>query len=323
MPSTTPIHSAFPRRAIIVGSNGQDGRHLANLLRRKGYQLVCVTKGNLDITNKVDVHELVSSFSPHEIYLLAAYHHSAEAVIESDEIRFERSLELHATSTIYFLEAMAHSAPEARLFFAASSHIFPDSGMHALNEDSIPRPENIYAITKYGGMLACKYYRENKGVFASCGVLFNHESSLRPPHFLSRKIAIAAARVSRKQADSVELGNLDAVVDWGYAPDYVDAMRRILQVEYPSDYVIATGKAHTVREFAEIAFRYVGLDYRDFVKIKPDLLTKHIETRIGDASKLARDTGWKPTMTFAEMVQELVRYELSEVVDTTHPQASE
>ncbi len=313
-----PSHSALTRRAIIVGSNGQDGRHLANLLRRDRYQLACITRGSLDITDKTDVHELVSSFSPHEIYLLAAYHHSAEAATESDELRFEKSFELHATSTVYFLEAVVRSVPKARLFFAASSHIFPDSRMGVLNEDSLPCPRNIYAITKYSGMLACKYYRENKNVFASCGILFNHESNLRPPHFLSRKIAIAAARISRKQIDSVELGNLDAVVDWGYAPDYVDAMRRILQIDRPSDYVIATGNAHTVREFTEIAFRYVGLDYRDFVKIKPNLLTKHIQTRIGDASKLSRDTGWRPTIAFEDMVRELVRYELSEIVDTTH-----
>lgn len=311
----TPVGATSPQRAIIVGSNGQDGRHLANLLRNKAYQLACITKESVDITDKANVHELVSSFNPHEIYFLAAYHHSAEAVKESDEQLFERSLELHAAAATYFLEAIARSASNARLLFAASSHIFPDSGLRALNEESVPRPGNIYAITKYCGMLSCKYYRDNRGIFASCAILFNHESSLRPPHFLSRKIATAVARISRKQIDSVELGNLDAVVDWGYAPDYVDAMHRILQVRNPSDYVIATGKAHTVREFAEIAFRYVGLDYRDFVKVTPSLLKKQIEARIGDASKLSRDTGWEPSMTFEEMVQRMVQFELSEALD--------
>ena len=314
--------SIAPRRAIIVGSNGQDGQHLAKLLKEKGYQLACLTRSGLDITDKTEVHHLVSDFDPHEIYHLAAYHHSAEAVQGSDELLFERSFALHATSTVYFLEAIERSAPKARLFFASSSHIFQDSGLRKLNEDSVPHPGNIYAITKYSGMLACKYYREKKGIFASCGMLFNHESSLRPPHFLSRKIAIAAAYISRKQADSVELGDLDAVVDWGYAPDYVDAMHRILQVEFPSDYVVATGQAHTVREFADIAFRYVGLDYRNFVKVRPGLLTKNIETRIGDASKLNRDTDWKPSVTFEEMVQGLVQSELSETIKTTLPARS-
>ena len=317
MQSATPTQWALPPRAIIVGSNGQDGSYLADLLRVEGYLLACVTRGNPDITDKAVVHDLVASFKPNEIYLLAAYHHSAEAAVESDELLFERSLELHSTSTVYFLEAIARNAPAARLFFAASSHIFPDSGLRALNEDSVPGPGNIYAITKYCGMLACKHYRESRGVFASCGMLFNHESSLRPPHFLSRKIAIAAALISRKQADSVELGNLDALVDWGYAPDYAEAMHRILQVERPSDYVIATGKAHTVRQFAEIAFRYVNLDYRDFVKVRPNLLTKNIETRVGDPSKLSRETGWRPSVTFEEMVQEMVRSELSKASDTT------
>ena len=298
-------------KAIIVGSGGQDGRHLYALLAQRGYRVTAVTRYSMDITDREAVQALIESVLPHEVYMLAAYHHSAESAVESDAVLFEKSMAAHATATVYFLDAIARSACGARLFFASSSHIFADAGTKLISETSVPQPTSIYAVTKYSGMLACRYYREHRGVFASCGILFNHESSLRPSHFLSRKIAIAAARIARGLDDSLELGNLDAMVDWGYAPDYVDAMHRILQMENPSDFVIATGQAHTVREFAEIAFRYAGLDYRDFVRVRSDLLTKNVETRIGDASRLRRETGWKPTVSFDEMVADLVRQELS------------
>ena len=299
------------RRAIIVGSKGQDGRLLAELLIEKEYELALVGKGQSDITNRSEVDKLVSEVKPHEIYFLAAYHHSSEDVRESDEILFRKSFDIHAIAATNYLEAIALRAPDARFFYASSSHIFPDSGGKPLNEATTARPENIYAITKYSGMLACRYYREKRDVFASCGILFNHESSLRSPSYLSRKVAIAAARISRHKADTLFLGNLDVSVDWGYAPDYVDAMYRMLQLEIASDYVIASGKAHTVRQLVEIAFRHVGLDYREHVQVRPELLTKHIETRIGDPSRLRVDAGWCPSTSFEQMVTSMVDAEVA------------
>lgn len=299
------------RRAIIVGSGGQDGRLLAAHLRRQGYELTLVSKYKLDIADQNAVLQLVRQVQPQEIYLLAAHHHSAEEVVESDEVLMRRSLEVHTLATTYFLEAVAQFCSQARLFFASSSHIFPSAGLDPLNEETVPSPSNIYAITKYAGMLACRYYRERRGVFACCGILFNHESSLRPPGFLSRKITAAAVNISRRQTGRLTLGNLDAAVDWGYAPDYVDAMHRILQVGQPSDYVVATGVAHTVREFAEIAFRHVGLDYHDFVDVCPEVLTKPGETRIGDPTKLMQETGWRPSVAFEEMVAAMVEGEIA------------
>jgi GDPmannose 4,6-dehydratase len=299
------------RRAIIIGSKGQDGRLLAELLVKKEYELALVGKGQSDITNRSEVDQLVSEVKPHEIYFLAAYHHSSEDVRESDEILFRKSFDIHAIAATNYLEAITLRAPDARFFYASSSHIFPVSGGKPQNEAATARPENIYAITKYSGMLACRYYREKRDVFASCGILFNHESSLRSPSYLSRKVAIAAARISRHKADTLLLGNLDVSVDWGYAPDYVDAMYRMLQLEIASDYVIASGKAHTVRQFVEIAFRHVGLDYRAHVQVRPELLTKHIETRIGDPSRLRVDAGWCPSTSFEQMVTRMVDAEVA------------
>jgi len=298
-------------KAIIVGGGGQDGRHLNALLMRRGYQVTVITRDSLDITDSGSVWNLIESVQPDEVYLLAAHDHSAECPVESDAVLFGKSFAVHATATVNFLEAIALSKCGARLFFASSSHIFADAGLRLINETHVPQPKNIYAITKYSGMMACRYYREQRDVYASCGILFNHESSLRPSKYVSKKIAAAAARNARGMNCSLELGSLDAIVDWGYAPDYVDAMHRILQINNPSDFIVATGQAHTVRDFAEVAFRFAGLDYRDFVKVRPDLLTKNLETRIGDASRLKRETGWKPTFGFEELVATLVSQELS------------
>lgn len=299
------------RKAIIIGSTGQDGRLLTQLLEGKGYELTLVGRGQPDITRGDEVDGLVSMVKPNEIYFLAAYHHSSQDPLESDDSLFRKSYEIHALATANCLEAVARQAPEARFFYASSSHIFPESGSRRLSEDTIPRPENIYAITKYSGMLTCRYYRENRGVFASCGILFNHESSLRAPSYVSRKVAMAAARIASGKEDSLVLGSLDVAVDWGYAPDYVDAMHRILQLKTASDYVIASGEAHTVRQFVEIAFQHVGLDYREYVRVRPDLLTRNAVARIGDPSKLRADAGWAPTTRFEEMVTGMVDAELA------------
>jgi GDPmannose 4,6-dehydratase len=301
------------RKAIIVGSAGQDGRHLGDLLRQRNYQVWGVTRNDIDITDAASVRGLICAFCPDEIYLLAACHHSAESRFESDGELFDKSQAVHTTATVHFLEAIARNAPNARLFFASSSHIFPHSGQSLLDEGSLPAPRSIYAITKYGGMLACRYYREQRGVFASCGILFNHESSLRAPYFLSRKIAIGAARIANGLDHTLELGNLDAVVDWGYAPDYVVAMNRILQAASPDDYVVATGIPHTVRDFVDVAFRCAGLDYRSHIRTRPDLLTKKVETRLGNNERLRQRTGWSPTVTFEDMVRRMVCHELAEL----------
>ena len=302
------------KKALIVGSGGQDGRHLSVLLARRGYRVDGVTRERLDIADKAAVHHLIGETRPDEVYLLAAYHQSAESKVESDGELFRKSLAVHATATVNFLEGVLQHTPDARLFFASSSHIYAHSD-GLLDETSPSQPSNIYAITKYAGMQVCRYYREQKNLFASCGILFNHESNLRESDFLSRKIVIAAVQISRGLADAVELGNLDAVVDWGYAPDYVDAMHRILQAPHPADFVVATGIPHTVRQFAEVAFAAVNLDYRNYVKLRPSVLTKGVETRLGNAGRLRRDTGWKPTVDFEQMVTLMVRDELANVAE--------
>lgn len=297
------------RKAIIVGGSGQDGRFLAEYLKRKEYELTLINRETLDITKLDDVNELVSRVKPHEIYFLPAYHHSSEDVLTSEGELFLKSFDIHVRAGANFLEAIACNVPTARFFYASSSHIFPPISKQPHTENTLPIPQSVYAITKYSGMLVCRYYREKKNIFASCGILFNHESNYRSPNYLSRKIVIAVTQIAHKKNDQLVLGNLDVSVDWGYAPDYVEAMYRMLQLNTPSDYVIATGILHTVREFVEIAFNYIGLDYRDYVKVQPDLLYKGPEIRVGDSTRLRLDTGWTPTVSFQEMVELMVDFE--------------
>jgi GDPmannose 4,6-dehydratase len=161
-------------------------------------------------------------------------------------------------------------------------------------------------------MLMTRYYREKRGIFASVGILYNHESPLRSPRFVTRKIASAAARIATEGSGELVLGDIEARVDWGYARDYVNAIHLVLQTDRPGDYVIASGEAHTVGEFADIAFRHVGLDYRNHLVLRPQTLSRKNLTRIGDSSRLRFQTGWRPTVSFAELVCLMVDAELKQ-----------
>lgn len=298
------------RKAIIVGSGGQDGQLLARLLRSKGYDLVGVGRQPHDITDPAQVDRLVRQVLPDEIYFLAAHHHSSEATPEAGKILLERSFAVNVLSLGYFLQAIAEARPQCAVFYASSSHVFPGNTKGRLSEDSEKRPGSIYAITKYAGMQICDHYRLQHGLRVSAGILFNHESSLRTPNYLSKKLARAAALAARTGQGITSLGSLDATVDWGAAEDFVDAMHRVLQLDTGEDFVIATGRSHTVADFADVAFRHVGRDYRVHVEIDPGRVTRAPETRIGDPSKLIGKTAWQITIPFEDMVTRMVDFEL-------------
>lgn len=292
--------------AIVVGSAGQDGVLLSQLLENRGYRVVGLKRGDMELGDADAVEDFVARQTPAEIYFLAAHHHSSEEITDHEGELFRLSMSTHFHAAVNFLNAIATRSPNSRFFYAASSHVFGLSNGSKQNENSPLLPDSVYGTTKVAGVMACRHYREKKGIFASVGILYNHESPLRNHRFVSRKIASAVARIAREGQGSIVLGNMDAQVDWGYAPDYVEAMSRILRAERSCEYVIATGEAHTVREFAEIAFRSVGLDYRQHVATKPELLMRHNSPRIGDATRLRTDTGWSPSISFEEMVCRLV-----------------
>lgn len=294
------------KRAVIVGRDGQDGRLLHALLTRKGYELVGLARGGaVDVSKPAQVASLVRRFKPHEIYYLAAFHHSSEDPAMDPLELFRRSEEVHVLSLVNVLEAIRKFSKTTRLFYAASSHVFGSPKTRVQNETTPLAPDNVYGITKAAGLMACRYYRERYGVFASVGILYNHESPLRDPRFVSQKIVQGAMRVKQGRQACLVLGSLAAEVDWGWAPDYVEAMRRILSHSKADDFVVATGEKHTVREFVKLVCGRLGLDWRACVREDRRVLTKRGMSLVGSPKKLMRLTGWKPTVDFPGLVERL------------------
>ena len=226
--------------------------------------------------------------NPDEIYYLAAFHHSTEDVVELSAAELLRcSFNVHVHGLLNVLQAIEECCPRVRLFYAASSHVFGKSGSEWQNEETPLLPNSAYAISKAAGLQCCQSYRRRQGIFAATGILFNHESPLRKPSFLSQKIVRGALQAQRDPSFRLVLGDLETRVDWGYAPDYVDAMFRILQLPEADDFVVASGEMHTVREFAHEAFGALGLDWRRHVVTDARLLNKISHSLRGDSEQAA------------------------------------
>jgi GDPmannose 4,6-dehydratase len=305
------------RSALIIGAGGQDGRLLTRLLRDRGYNIrgwvhreparaLSSEYALIDILHRNTIQTELKAFCPNEIYYLAAFHHSTEALTADTAQLLRRSFDVHVSGLINVLQAMTVCCPKGRLFYAASSHVFGSRVADVVNESSPLRPDSPYAISKTAGLRCCRLFREEEGIFAATGILFNHESTLRKPCFVSQRIARGALQARRDPQFRLTLGDLDARVDWGYAPDYVDAMFRILQLPQSDDFVVASGELHTVGEFAKIAFEEVGLDWRDCVETNAQLLKRTSYPIRGDSTKLRSATGWSPSVSFRELVTNLV-----------------
>lgn len=300
------------KRAIIVGANGQDGSLLSDLLTKKKYTILRIARGKkIDISSASAVRSAVRRFKPTEIYYLAAFHHSSEDKRQGELELFTKSFEVNTQGLIHFLEAIRTESPKTRLFYASSSHVFGAATKSPQDETTPLNPENIYGISKATGMMLCRYYRKVHSVFASTGILYNHESPLRAERFVSKKIAKGVAKIRDGSASELVLGDLESRVDWGYAPDYVEAMRRILSAKKADDFVIASGKARSVGEFAKLAFKRAGVPLEGHLKSRRNVAKKLAPKLVGNAVKLRRTTGWKPTVSFEEMVRILVDSEIS------------
>jgi GDPmannose 4,6-dehydratase len=311
------------KRAIVVGANGQDGRLLSDLLSRDravlGLDVGTSTQHGLDdlapfdaldLQSRHNVRALVARVAPDEIYYLAAHHHSSEE--RPDEVtELREGTGVHLIGLAHVLDAIRERAPRCRLFYAGSSQMFGRPSSAWQNETTPFAPRNAYAISKVAGAHLCALYRERYGVHASVGILYNHESPLRGPRFVSQRIARGAREAKRNPGYRLTLGSLSSGADWGYAPDFVDAMVRIVAEADPGDYVIATGEPHTVRDFVESAFGHLGMDWRAHVEEDPALVQSTPVILAGDATKLRERTGWKPTVSFDEMVGILVRAQAS------------
>lgn len=311
------------KKAVIVGCNGQDGKIAYGFLSAKNYDVIGIDRGvikgssgslSIDISIFEDVAGLLNDFRPDEVYYFAAFHHSSEDRAAEDVMNlFEQSYRINVRALLHFLEGIRKFSPQTRLFYAGSSLLFGDADEEIQNESTPFKPETIYGITKLDGILSCRYYRKSYGMFASTGIFYNHESQYRTENFISKKIIKGALDISRGKKDKLVLGNLSAEVDWGYAPDYVDAAHRILQTDSPDEFIIATGKLHSVLDFASITFDYLGLNWRDHVIENKTVLTRNRKTLAGDPSRLMQLTGWRPTVDFKEMIRLLLIAEGAEL----------
>ena len=295
------------KRALIVGAAGQDGTLLSSALSDQGFDVLGISRGDMDIGDPSSVKNLLSRKFD-QIYYLAAHHHASQDSLGADEQElFKKSSEIHVEGLFQFLDGIRCASSLTRLFYASSSLVFGSPDHEPQSESTQFNPRCIYGITKAEGMQLCRYFREKYSVFASTGILFNHESPLRQRKFVIPKIIHAAIAISCGSQEKLQIGNLKAKVDWGYAPDYIDAMHRILYLDHPDDFVIATGETHSVQEVVETVFTALDLNWREHVVESPAILTRRGTALRGDSSKLRQATDWHPTVDFPTMVLRLLK----------------
>jgi len=314
------------RRALITGITGQDGSYLAELLIEKGYE-VCgmvrrasvekferiehlrnrVELRQADLLDQLSLIELVKDFRPTEIYNLAA-----QSFVPTSWSQPMLTAEFDAVGVTRVLEAVRLVDPTIRFYQASSSEMFGKVREVPQRETTPFHPRSPYGVAKVYGHYITVNYRESYGIFACSGILFNHESPRRGLEFVTRKVSHGVARIKLGLERELRLGNLEAKRDWGFAGDYVEAMWLMLQQPEPDDYVVATGENHTVRELAEVAFSHVGLDWQQFVKVDPAFLRPaEVDTLIGDPSKARARLGWKPRVSFQDLVRMMVDADLA------------
>jgi GDPmannose 4,6-dehydratase len=324
--ATRAGHGRDGRRsvAIVIGSAGQDGTLLSGHLRQAGYAVIEVSRAGarltdgrmepLDLSNPTRVSALVSEVRPAEIYYLAAYHHSSDQDT-GDQVRLiDLSYQAHCQGFLAFLEACVRHSPQTRLFYASSALVYGYPDVCPQDETTPMRPVCAYGITKLFGMGLCELYRREHGLFCSAGILFNHESALRQPRFVTKKISMAVAAIKRGVQSELVLGSLDTEVDWSAASDFVRAMPLTLATDTPQDFVFSSGRRKSLREFCDVAFATAGLDFRKYVNVRDDIVFRQPRPvpLQGNPEKLNRCTGWKPRIGFEELVSSLVRAELDQ-----------
>ncbi|MGQ9459017.1 MAG: GDP-mannose 4,6-dehydratase [Anaerolineae bacterium] len=313
------------RRALITGVTGQDGSYLAEFLLEKGYEVIGMVRRTStvnfdrirhiqnditlvqgDLLDQISLIDILREYRPHEVYNLAA-----QSFVPTSFKQPVLTGEFTALGVTRILDAIRLVDPTIRFYQASSSEMFGKVREVPQNEHTPFYPRSPYGVAKVYGHWITVNYRESYGLFACSGILFNHESPRRGLEFVTRKVTHGAARIKLGLADELRLGNLDARRDWGYAVDYVRAMWLMLQQDEPDDYVIATGETHSVRELCEVAFGYLGLDYRDYVKVDPRFFRPaEVDLLVGDASKARAKLGWAPTVTFEELIHLMVDADL-------------
>lgn len=310
--------------ALITGITGQVGSYLAEFLLAKGYHVIgMVRRSSTSTYERIehirqdltlvqgDLHDqsslvaILDQYQPDEVYNLAA-----QSFVGTSWNQAVLTGEVTALGVVRLLEAIRMVNPKIRFYQASSSEMFGRAPAPQ-NENTPFHPRSPYAVAKLYGHWITVNYRESYGMFTVSGILFNHESPRRGIEFVTRKISEGVARIKLGLANELLLGNLEARRDWGFAGEYVEAIWKMLQQETPEDYVIGTGVAHSVRDFCEAAFRYVGLDYRDYVRQDPRFMRPaDVDLLVADCTKARQKLGWSPKVTFEELVGMMVEADL-------------
>lgn len=318
--------------ALVTGVTGQDGAYLAQLLLEKGYRVYGIMQRSTryafqnldylgvtdaidyieaDLTDEASLIRAVQRTRPDEVYNLAAQ--SFVGVSWDQPIL---TAEVDAMGVLKLLEAVRHHSPKARFYQASTSEMFGNANRAGIQTEKTPfHPRSPYAISKLFAYWITVNYRESYGMFCVNGILFNHESPIRGPEFVTRKISIGVARIKAGLQDRIGLGNLDSKRDWGFAGDYVDAMYRMLQAKEPDNYLVSTGQTHSIRDFLDIAFRHVGIrNWKDLVYIDPRFKRPaELHTLQGRSTKALRKLKWKPKVEFDALVKMMVDADLERI----------
>ena len=314
-------------KALITGVTGQSGSHLAEQLRNDGHQVWALDHGQAnpkkpwiesliptirwvsgDLLDQPSLQRALEQSRPDIVYNLAAITFVGMSWDQPNLVS-----EVTGLGVLRMLEAIRQVDPGIRFVQASSSEMF-GSNPPPQSETTRFHPRSPYGVAKLFAHFTTVNYRESHGIFASTAIMFNHESPRRGPEFVSRKITTAAARISRGLCNELRLGNTNAYRDWGYAPDYMNAVQMIGNHVEPDDFVVATGDSRQVKELCDVAFREVGLDYRDHLVIDPQFYRPaDVEYLQGDASKIREVLGWRPTVPFEEMVARMVKHELAQL----------
>ena len=317
------------KRALVTGVNGMDGSHLADLLLEKDYKVFGLERRSSvknrtntshlkdkitfvpgDLTDQNSLVRALKESNPHEVYNLGA-----QSFVGESWNTPEFTSDVTGLGVLRVLEAIREYDKSTKFYQASSSEMFGRMVEDPANEETPFYPRSPYGVSKLYGHWITKNYRESYGMFACSGILFNHESERRGLEFVTRKISDGVARIHLGIADHIALGNLDSKRDWGYAPDYVNAMWLMLQQDEPNDYVIATGETHSIREFLDIAFSYVGIDnWLSHIKQDPKFMRPaEVDVLRGDYQKAKMNLGWEPTVYFNELVVKMIKNDVSRI----------
>lgn len=323
------MEKSLPKTALITGITGQDGYYLSRFLAVKGYQIYGTTRDQsaphaavfqsefqaefpdslfhlheLDLLNQEEVEQLIREIAPDEIYHLASQSHAGHSFVKPVE-----TFRACAISLLSLLESIRNAdSKQIKLFHASSAAIFEGATESPQNEETTLSPKSPYGAAKAAGQHLVQAYRESYGIHACSGILYNHESPRRPNTFVTGKIVEAVAEIALGRREKLILGNLETGRDWGAAQDFVAATWTMLQAETPQDYIVATGKWHSLKEFLEIAFQTVGLDWQDYTESSSQFFRPTEPVRLcGDISKIKIDLGWQPQTSFSAMIEEMVR----------------